>query len=1029
MSACLDPLLPTDVTVSGPGTPLPTQPPIATVLRATTPTRTVMSAAPTLVAGTPGQLLLLLNAGPAPLILQDVSQLAGTALQLRTPRVALPSGATLTLTWNGSSWQEIARSTAGGSGQVNVLDYGADPTGVADSSDAFTDAMRSFADAENRGLTLEHGFAGTVIVPYGKYRIAKPVYINRNVTFEGAGDDQASSVITADAGITPFIICGLAVPWGTTDLGSGGGAQIRNMVIRSAGKVPNWMPDTCYNVGDKVRTGTGTGEDWRRHQVCVQAGRSAGDGNGPRSLGFDQELTVSNRVGTFVNGERINGIPYLYDGSHTRSPGGEITGDDGTTFRLTAVTNVFAAGTTVTGAGSGATATVVSSNYPFPTLRYKDLTGGFQVLNGKVITGATSGATANIQFDKNDFDSGAGPTGFLMINNIQGTFIDGEVITDHYVGQAQVDGAVNMHIPQSEPDGTVRWSYLGNGSLVQMYVRASMDRVSVFDASGNGVHIEAQSLEQPNQLANANGWRMTNMTIYLADGHGLFLNGSDANAGYLLGADFGGNGSPVSDHSFTGIGYNIYDSSFLGNTYVQCQMASGGIGSVFCDSVGGGSTFLGCYVEGSGGGESIFRNGNTIIGGGLSVPNYSLDSVPAVLGPGGSRGVQFPVAGLNALNYDFSPGYHIPYAGVRVSNAGNVYQCTVPGTPDGIAPTGTGTGIADGQVRWDFVGPVSNTGYVALGSAIGIGGNNPHDFIGVQSPPDVGVSLGITYRDRGAVLSGVQNMYTWEFGNTSMVTYSMSHNRTLFPEWPMAPRAALALLDTVYIGAIRHSATSVAPTTSTPDYLSDTWNPGDRAWYKAGAVTPGGAQGTRCIAGGTFTPPNAVARTATSTGTNSILLSGSPLSTLRINADIHVGDYLTINGVTNVHVTAIGDDGLTLTTDVPVPAGSGLSVAFKAPVFEDFGAQRHLDYLDDSATAGNRTVNHYRGKNKIAAGSAAVTITNNRVTSDSLVTVVLGTDDATAVLKNVVCSNNQFVVNLTAPATGDTVFAWYVVTN
>src|SRR5438128_2701124 len=177
MSACLDPLLPTDVTVSGPGTPLPTQPPIATVLRANTPTRTVMSATPTLVAGTPGQLLLLLNAGPAPLILQDVSQLSGTALQLRTPRVALPSGATLALTWNGSSWQEIARSTAGSSGQVNVLDYGADPTGVADSSAAFTDAMRSFADAENRGLTLEHGFAGTVIVPYGKYRIAKPVYI------------------------------------------------------------------------------------------------------------------------------------------------------------------------------------------------------------------------------------------------------------------------------------------------------------------------------------------------------------------------------------------------------------------------------------------------------------------------------------------------------------------------------------------------------------------------------------------------------------------------------------------------------------------------------------------------------------------------------------------------------------------------------------------------------------------------------------------------------------------------------------
>jgi hypothetical protein len=98
---------------------------------------------------------------------------------------------------------------------------------------------------------------------------------------------------------------------------------------------------------------------------------------------------------------------------------------------------------------------------------------------------------------------------------------------------------------------------------------------------------------------------LDNMNIWDCDGHGLYINSSDANGGSFFHGVMYTNGGATSGEDFTGPGYNIYDSSFLGNTYVSIQLGSGGQGSFYCDSVGGGSTFVGCYEEGTGGGENV----------------------------------------------------------------------------------------------------------------------------------------------------------------------------------------------------------------------------------------------------------------------------------------------------------------------------------------------------------------------------------------------------------------------------------------
>ena len=84
-------------------------------------------------------------------------------------------------------------------------------------------------------------------------------------------------------------------------------------------------------------------------------------------------------------------------------------------------------------------------------------------------------------------------------------------------------------------------------------------------------------------------------------------------------------------------------------------------------------------------------------------------------------------------------------------------------------------------------------------------------------------------------------------------------------------------------------------------------------------------------------------------------------------------------------------------------------------------------FTDNSGSAGNTTINTARGKAAIAAGAAAVTVTNQLVMATSLVLVVLQTNDATAILKNVVPANGSFVVNTTAVTTAATSFGFVVI--
>ena len=89
---------------------------------------------------------------------------------------------------------------------------------------------------------------------------------------------------------------------------------------------------------------------------------------------------------------------------------------------------------------------------------------------------------------------------------------------------------------------------------------------------------------------------------------------------------------------------------------------------------------------------------------------------------------------------------------------------------------------------------------------------------------------------------------------------------------------------------------------------------------------------------------------------------------------------------------------------------------------------RVTDYVDDSATSGDRTVNRSRGKNAFAIGAAAVTITNSKCFANSQVLASLDFIDATLTqIRTVVPAAGSFVITGNANATAATRFSWLVI--
>ncbi len=116
---------------------------------------------------------------------------------------------------------------------------------------------------------------------------------------------------------------------------------------------------------------------------------------------------------------------------------------------------------------------------------------------------------------------------------------------------------------------------------VFLRARATLRNLFVWGFPGNGIQVIATAGVGGTAEGNANGFYIESCTCVQNKTHGFYADGADANAGTVILLDCNSNGR-----------FGIYDSSFLGNTYVGCHTASNGL-----QSVGGNTSTQSCVVN------------------------------------------------------------------------------------------------------------------------------------------------------------------------------------------------------------------------------------------------------------------------------------------------------------------------------------------------------------------------------------------------------------------------------------------------
>jgi hypothetical protein len=158
--------------------------------------------------------------------------------------------------------------------------------------------------------------------------------------------------------------------------------------------------------------------------------------------------------------------------------------------------------------------------------------------------------------------------------------------------------------------------------------RALVRNVYVRGWPGSGISVIAYATASGPGRGNANGFRIEGGRVERCGRHGLYVDGTDANAGYVLGLDASLNG-----------GWGILDSSFLGNTYVATHAQGNALGPYRTDNANARNVFLGCYSESGQPGSSIV--GPAVVLGGLHGAGFTAGGQVAGIGGGHLLGTAF----------------------------------------------------------------------------------------------------------------------------------------------------------------------------------------------------------------------------------------------------------------------------------------------------------------------------------------------------------------------------------------------------
>jgi len=113
------------------------------------------------------------------------------------------------------------------------------------------------------------------------------------------------------------------------------------------------------------------------------------------------------------------------------------------------------------------------------------------------------------------------------------------------------------------------------GHGIWLRARAVLSDLRIEGFPGNGIHIVTVAGGSADIEGNANGWTVERARITACHQNGVFVDGPDVNAGMAQLIDASSNGR-----------WGIWDSSFLGNTYVACHTSSNGEALIAANGAG-----------------------------------------------------------------------------------------------------------------------------------------------------------------------------------------------------------------------------------------------------------------------------------------------------------------------------------------------------------------------------------------------------------------------------------------------------------
>ena len=280
---------------------------------------------------------------------------------------------------------------------VSVLDFGADPTGVADSLAAFNAAIASFTDPVHTSR------GGTIFVPRGYYSLSGTLNISKHINLIGDGDGFAPAT-TIWAPVTylsfPINTTGIRV-YSNVDSGNGNSgafSSIKNLTLKcaSVGTTGHGIWSSAIIYLDTVQI-----EGFAQNGVNLVATSSvSGNANVFR---FDNVSSGANgQNGFFIQGTDVNaGLLNKCQASENKGVGFFDAGFLGNTY-----VGCLAEGNLPTFVGTGA----ISGT----TLTVSAVTSGYLPV-GTIITGSgvTSGTTIT------DWVSATGGTGTYTVSDSQ----------------------------------------------------------------------------------------------------------------------------------------------------------------------------------------------------------------------------------------------------------------------------------------------------------------------------------------------------------------------------------------------------------------------------------------------------------------------------------------------------------------------------------------------------------------------------------------------------------------------------------